>query len=113
MGCDAEKYHNGVQLSATFSLWKNTPETIKFLNEWVIYCKDARCLTDQPNTSSKGNLPGFKEHRHDQSILSILSQKHKLIRFRDPSQWGNDDKSFTNSNYPQIFNHHRMRLFGS
>lgn len=112
MNCNTNKYHKGVQLTATFSLWKNTPETIKFLEEWIFYCKDPRIITDQPNTTKHGNLQGFKDHRHDQSILSILSQKWDLERFRDPSQWGNEDRSFINSNYGQIFNHHRMRLFG-
>jgi hypothetical protein len=111
MGCDTKEYHQGVQLTATFNLWKNTPETILFLEQWLKYCTNPSALTDIP--SKAPNLPGFNDGRHDQSILSILSQKFNLPRFRDPSQWGNEDQSFTNSPYPQVFNHHRMRFFGN
>jgi hypothetical protein len=48
------------------------------------------------------------EHRHDQSVFSVLSKKHGLPVFRDPSQFGNgvlDD--FPNSTYPQLIVHSR------
>jgi len=109
MDCDEEKYWNDVQLTATFSLWRADQKSVNFLSEWQKYMENPRISTDIP---CKENFKEFKDHRHDQSVLSIMSQKYNLERFRDPSQWGNDDKTKTNSPYGQIFNHHRMKLFG-
>ena len=110
MDADKPEFYNDVQLTATFSLWKKEERSIGFLKEWLSYCEDYRILTNAPNTIAE-NLAGFNEHRHDQSILTIMSKKHNLERFRDPSQWGNEDFK-KNSTYEQIFYHHRMRLFG-
>jgi hypothetical protein len=72
------------------------------------------------------NLQSFKDHRHDQSILSILAVKHNLEIFRDPSRWGNAhkmpefrekgeflesgdyaDKIYYNSPYATLLDHYR------
>ena len=84
-------------------------------------------LTDIPNACGLSNLPEFKDHRHDQSILSLLAKKHNVEMFRDPSQWGNphkrpsarqknemlpfpySDEPFLNSPYGTLLNHHRRR----
>lgn len=110
MNCDEEKYWNGVQLTATFSLWRADQRCLDFLKEWQNYLENPLISTDFP-TTTVGNFKEFKDHRHDQSVLSIMSQKYSLERFRDPSQWGNNDYK-ENSKYGQIFNHHRMKLFG-
>ncbi len=53
----------------------------------------------------KPNLPGFKDHRHDQAILAMLAIKYGLHTFRDPSQWGNHaiTTRWHESPYPQLF----------
>ena len=72
MGATEDVVLNG-PLLMTWSLWTNTPEAIAFLEEWLAYACDPRCLTDWPNELGKPNLTGFKEHRFDQSIMSILA----------------------------------------
>lgn len=112
MDADKPEFHNESQLTASYSLWKKNTKTIEFLEEYQRYLKDPRIVTDIPSTLGK-NYPEFKDHRHDQSVISILSQKHNIERFRDPSQFGLPEISqFSNSQYKQIFNHHRMKLFG-
>lgn len=109
---DSENYHKETQTTGSYSLWKKDQKSIDFLNEWQKYLKDSRIVTDAPNTLGK-NLEGFIEHRHDQSVLSLLTIKKGFERWRDPSQFGNEEAHFFhNSSYPQIFNHHRMKLFG-
>lgn len=55
------------------------------------------------NVTGKKNYQTFIEHRHDQSVFSLLSKKYKLQAFRDPSQFGNIAiKYFSNSKYSQI-----------
>lgn len=50
-------------------------QTIRFVQKWLdVYYKDFHLVDDSPSISS--NEEGFIEHRHDQSILSILLKKH-------------------------------------
>ena len=77
MNCDEEKYHNAIQLEAGMCVFKNTLRSRQILMEWIINGQDPRIITDQENEMGL-NLPGFKDHRHDQSILTNLWIKHKL-----------------------------------
>jgi hypothetical protein len=36
-------------------------------------CEDVRMVSDLPNTQGLPNLPSFSDHRHDQSLLTILA----------------------------------------
>lgn len=78
MNCDEEYYWNGIQLENGFVAFKKTDSNISLVTEWLDYCKDERCVTDISNTSGKENLSGFIDHRHDQSILSLLQLKYHL-----------------------------------
>lgn len=85
MGCNEKKYHETVQLEAGFVCLKKTDENIKMIEEWFDTCKNKNILTDIPNMCGINNLPNFKDHRHDQSILTNLSIKYKKtsVRFGD------------------------------
>lgn len=67
-------------LLMTWSLWTNTPEAVAFLEAWLAYATDPRCLTDWPNELGQPNLTGFREHRFDQSIMSILAHQKAAPR---------------------------------
>jgi hypothetical protein len=111
MGCDAPKYWNALMTNGAISLWINNDENIKILNEWLIYNRDIRILGDDPNMCGLPNFMEFKDHRHDQSVLSLLCAKYNFEIFRDPTQWGNEEINlFTNSPYSQLFNHHRGNI---
>lgn len=62
-------------IQATWSFWTPTPAAFAFLEEWLYYCKNPRCLTDIPNLASIQNYQGFVDHRHDQSVLTLLALK--------------------------------------
>jgi hypothetical protein len=47
-----------------------------------------------PNTTGKNDLGDFREHRHDQSILSLMAQKYRLPLYRMPTQYGNHYKTY-------------------
>ena len=95
-GCDKPEYHNSYQVNGAISLWKKTLENIDFLLEWQKLMRDPRIITDDPNFCGQ-NYPEFRDHRHDQSILSLLSIKYKFEQYRDPTQYGNEDLlKFTN-----------------
>jgi hypothetical protein len=75
------------QISGSYFLLKKTDFTVKFIAEWLQLCQEEELLNDAHNEITQ--IPeSFKEHRYDQSILSILTKKYNVIPFRDPSQYG-------------------------
>lgn len=128
MDCENETYYEGLQISAGFLLIKKTKHNIKLMEEWLKFCLKKEILTDCPNICGLSNIKGFLDHRHDQSILSILAMKYELNIFRDPTQWGNKYKMkdfrvefefledsyienrYNNSPYPTIVNAHRKKI---
>ena len=111
LDCDDKKYTNTKQRLAGYSLWKKTPFSMKFIDEWLLFSKDDRCISDINNVMGKPNYKEFKDHRHDQSIFSVLTKKYNLLAYRDPSQWGNKDiKTYKSTSfYPQIIVSTRQR----
>jgi hypothetical protein len=53
-------------------------KTRDFVNKWYELCCNYHLLDDSP--SFEMSLRGYKEHRHDQSIFSLLSKKYNLFR---------------------------------
>lgn len=80
MNCDEHKYYNAIQIEAGVIAIRNTIQMKDIVNEWFMYCRSGKLITDEPNTMGKPNLEGFKEHRHDQSILTNLAVKYNLYQ---------------------------------
>jgi hypothetical protein len=59
-------------LLMTWGIWSNCVEANSFLDLWLQYVQDPRCLLDDNNEDQTDRLFEYKGHRHDQSILSIL-----------------------------------------
>ena len=128
MDCDQPEFHNGWQVVGGYIFIKNTLFNRNLIKEWLEYASDERIITDNPNRCGFENFSNFKDHRHDQSILSLLAHKYQFELFRDPSQWGNKykmhnlretgeffhdgyaEKSMVNSPYPTVLNSHRTAL---
>jgi hypothetical protein len=104
MGCDDEKYTNAVQLTASFQIVRKTDFTIAFYKEFMRYAKNENIISDLPNACGLPNYSDFEDHRHDQSILTNLSVKHKIKTLPDPSQCGNHMRE---EGFPCIIDHHR------
>ena len=105
--CDTPEYQNARMVNGAVSLWRVSNGNRLFLEEWLRICKDSRAITDMPNMFGP-NYFGFKAHRHDQSILSLLAKKRGFEVYRDPTQYGQAERTqFENSPYGQIFWHHR------
>jgi hypothetical protein len=52
-------------------------KTRHLVNEWYMLACDYHTIDDSP--SILPNYPEFKEHRHDQSIFSLLTKKYNLF----------------------------------
>ncbi len=123
MNCDEPRYLWAQQVMGGFQLYRHCPETFEFLREWFDYCRQPQLLTDAPNPPSMANYPEFVDHRHDQSIISLLAERWQLPIYRCPSQWGNawalpqfrspgipikkSAAPYQNSPYGQLIDHHR------
>lgn len=129
MDVDEPGYHDGQMLDASFLVLRRSRASLAFIDEWLHCCAQPQLLTDQPNVHGRPDLPQFIQHRHDQSILSLLTIRHALDVFRHPSQYGNHAKTvafraagesrrypygakglYENSPYGTLLNHHRNRV---
>jgi len=74
MGCDEEQYWDAPQIQVNIMAFCKSPEILNFVGEWVKYSTDYETMIQNIHS----NLMGFQEHRHEQSVFSILRQKYQL-----------------------------------
>ncbi len=86
MNCNSEKGFYSLHVSAGFQIYVNNERTRMFVKEWLYYCRMPNLIDD---TAIGKEYAAFKEHRHDQSILTNVAIKHNIPLYRDPSQGGN------------------------
>lgn len=59
-----------------------------FVRTWKKYCEIYSILDDSPSqTSIQRTIPLFKDHRHDQSIFSILFHRAGCLSIPDETWW--------------------------
>ena len=85
LNLNEKKWKESNQIMASYILVKKTKFTIKFIKEWLDDAKQEINLTDKFDGNVKQDGI-FIEHRHDQSIFSLLYKKYNLKPFKDPSQ---------------------------
>jgi hypothetical protein len=116
MGCDEEKYHQDYQCDAAVIVLTKTTQSLMFLFNWYWNCSIPKLIKDPEAGITQ--YPEFIDHRHDQSVLTLLALEHGLPRFKSPTQFGAEEnlKEFltfyeraVSSMYPTLFNHHRIR----
>lgn len=78
MGCDSEEMRRGGQFMAGLIVFVNNAFAKAFVREWFALMQDPRLLSDLPNVCGSLNYPEFRDHRHDQSIFSLLYKRHGL-----------------------------------
>ena len=78
LGVDMPIYSETYQFMAGIQIYKKSKYTEKFLEELLYYSQDKRIITDDNNTQGFDNYPSFIDHRHDQSILSLLIKKYGI-----------------------------------
>lgn len=114
MGCDSTEYTDTPQSIGGYVVMKKSPFVENFLKEDLEYAQDPRIITEQENTQGLPNYDDFVIHRHDQAVWSLMVKKHKLKRFRDPSQFGMmnhyEKEVEERSTFPQIIDSHRMNV---
>lgn len=113
---------NSPQRLATFIFLKKTKRTEEVIAKYLEAASYKRLITDDCDDSDLNN-PCFIQHRHDQSIFSVLSKIEKIPLYRDPSEFGGKPKLLLGSycspsfdeevcpkgKYPQLIVLHRKR----
>ena len=111
-GCDETKYTDTPQSIGGYFVCKKASVVEAYLDEVLRYAQDIRIISDEPNVMGLPNYKEFVDHRHDQSVISLMSEKYGFKRFRDPSQFGQTNHYETEveqrSTYPQIVDSHRL-----
>ena len=59
------------------------PETRKLVNEWYDLCCDYENIDESKDNSSEPTITNvrFHQHRHDQSIFSLLTKKYNIYSY--------------------------------
>ena len=71
---DINLYGRERQLSGAVLFFKKCPRTMDLVQRWLALCEREDLLTDVPSVAP--NHAEFQDHRHDQSILTLLLLKH-------------------------------------
>jgi hypothetical protein len=74
------------QLQGTYIFFKKCEFSVNFVKDWLNYCTKENIITDSPN-KYMSNLKDFVEHRHDQSIFSLLSYNRKIMNVPQIDQY--------------------------
>jgi len=81
--CD-DKYRLSNQILGTYICLKKSQESISFIQKYLLLCTNEDLLTDKHTVLEQCAF----DHRHDQSILSLLAKKEGIIPEKDPSDYG-------------------------
>ena len=74
-GCaDRADVRRSRQLAACIWLLRKSPGTVALVRRWLDAFRDEHLVNDAPSTLP--NAARFREHRHDQSVWSILRKLH-------------------------------------
>ena len=111
MNMDIPEAYQTFQRIASFVVIKKSCSSIHFVMEWLAYLSDRRIASNDANTMELQNIKSFKTHRHDQSVLSLLSKKWGIPALQDPSQFGRKrSKNYYSSGpYEQLIIHDRLK----
>jgi hypothetical protein len=89
MGCDTPEHREAVQINAAVQAYRRCSRAMEFLGRYESWCGQADIVGDGP---PEDGLPGFVDHRHDQSILSLLAVSAQtqpwITVVQDPTQYG-------------------------
>lgn len=115
MKCDEAKYSETFQYTNSFVIYKKSKFTLDFVEQELKYSQDSRIVTDMVNTLGYPNYDGFIDHRHTQSIFSLLCKKYEIPGFRNPNQFGgykylSKEEAEKEDDFPIMFYTHKRNV---
>lgn len=97
------------QAQASVIFLKVCEETRRFVKEWLLWCQMPDIINDVP--SPGGEMSYFQDHRHDQSVLTLMADKYGYKLHWWPTAYAEHIR-VPGDTYPVMFNHHRRRNKG-
>lgn len=82
LGCDVPEYTDTLQRAASVIIIRNTERTRQIISEWLKNAQNNHLISDEENVFGK-NYKEFTDHRHDQSLFSILCKKYHVYCNKD------------------------------
>jgi hypothetical protein len=74
MGCDSERYYLSDMMQVNTMVFIKNNYASALVEEWLSWCLDYDTII----TNGLKNLPTYVDHRHEQSIWSILIEKYNF-----------------------------------
>lgn len=110
MGMNDDEHRTAHQVNAALQLWRHEPSAMRLLDDYATWCCNRNVVDD---AHALENYAGFRDHRHDQSVLSLLAVGCPIVQLaRDPTQHGRDDPTgvpgVLDFEGPQLVDHHRQ-----
>lgn len=110
LGCSD---YNGNQLLGGYIFLKKSEKSRRYMQEWHDAMTDIRVLSGEKFIPEFQDHKDYRQHREDQSVLTILCKEWGIEGHRDPSDcgmfpWlymragGYNRKEYSNSTYPVI-----------
>lgn len=115
----------GKQCQASVIFFRVSDYSRKFVAEWLKWClhreRYSTICTDEwrylidDSPSIKPNHPEFREHRHDQAILTTLAYREGIKLHYWPAMYNDGAfvyeklSEYAGDDYPVLFHHHRRR----
>lgn len=109
LNCDTPEFTDTPQVLGGYFLVKKNNKSVEFFKKFLSFAEDERILTDISNKLGKTNYLEFIDHRHDQSLLSLLSKNSDdVLIYSDPSDYGVFPKKYLHRKeylyVPQLLN---------
>jgi hypothetical protein len=99
------------QVQASAMVIRVSNKSREIIREWLAYCMIPGMIDD--STYLLNQHSGFKEHRHDQAILTMVADRYRLDLHWWPACYNHGafvyEKEPYKDDYPVIFHHHRKR----
>lgn len=86
------------QMEAGVVVVKTNEKTRNFFTELKHLCEDYHLIDDSKSYLSENK--SFREHRHDQSVFSLLAKKHLLLNYELTDYCFDNNRIFGNKNMP-------------
>lgn len=78
LGLQDSRYKDEPQIQASWSVWRKCPASLSFVAEWAHLCANRSLVGGELENGLAGETGGFREHRWDQSILTLLAMRDSL-----------------------------------
>lgn len=115
LGCDEERYYDARQFCGSPQIYQKNQRTMRFVGQLLDWAtRDPRVMT-KAHSELAAEHPEFRDHRLDQSVLSLLATSWGIRPHRDPSQFGvykqykEVHTDYPHSRYGTLLNLHRRR----